>query len=342
MRFTVAAVVSMTAAVLLTGCSLFAEGPDQDERDSWSRVIESAVEALPGVDGAAHAFEYHPYGPNSYYTSLLDVRLADGVTPADAASVLHVMAAQQLPPHYRGDTTIVTIRRVSDSYRGSWPFGRNVAEQANAAANWTRVSSAQTGAEIHWSGGVKTTADADGPAGSISVRAGSEAEPQRATAAMRRIIRDFPELAANNWTVSPTHGESMSELYSTLAPSVTHMDRRPRFPTDGELELWEWLLTDQPAPFVAEVSVFDPPTTAGRTLAITVFPPLGEEFDAEQTTRLAERHLRHLSERGGVVDYKIISRVGPDLAVVVGGGCPEPGREVTPESEPFVSRYERC
>ncbi|WP_280345010.1 hypothetical protein [Nocardia neocaledoniensis] len=341
MRFTVPAVVAMMAAVLLAGCSLYAEGPDQDERDSWSRVIESAVEALPGVDDASHAFEYHPYGPNSYYTSLLDVRLADGATPAETAPVVLVMGAQQLPSHYHGDTTIVRIRRATHSYYGSWRFGRTVEVEANAAATWTRVSSADIGAQIHWSGGVDTTGGADGIAGSIDVRAGSEAEPQRAIAAMRRIIRDFPELAANNWTVSPTHGGSMSELYSSLEPGVTHANPRHRFPTDSELGLWEWLLTDQPTPYIAEVSVFDPPEKAGRTLAITVFPPLGEKFGAEQMTLLADRHLRYLSQRGDVVDYKIISRQGAGLAVFV-GGCPEPGREVAPESEPFVRRYERC
>ncbi|GEM32522.1 hypothetical protein NN3_35290 [Nocardia neocaledoniensis NBRC 108232] len=47
MRFTLPAVVALTAA-LLTGCSLYAEGPDQDERDRWSRVIESAIEDFPG------------------------------------------------------------------------------------------------------------------------------------------------------------------------------------------------------------------------------------------------------------------------------------------------------
>ncbi|MGF0318846.1 hypothetical protein [Nocardia fluminea] len=31
-------------------------GSDQAERDRWSRVIETAIEALPGVDDASHTF----------------------------------------------------------------------------------------------------------------------------------------------------------------------------------------------------------------------------------------------------------------------------------------------
>ncbi|MFD3459964.1 hypothetical protein ACFWVM_09665 [Nocardia fluminea] len=342
MRFTVPTIVSMMAAVLLTGCSLFPQGPDQAERNRWSRVIETAIEALPGVDDASHAFQYHPYGPNSYYTSRLEVQLEDGVTPAETASVVRVMGAQQLPPHYQGDSTSVKIRRMTDSYSGSWRFGRGVDAEANAANTWTRVSSADTGAEIHWaSHGVKTTGDADGHAESISVRAGSEAEPQRATAAMRRIIQDFPELASNDWTVSPVHGEGMSEQYSRLEPSLTHSDRRPRFPSTDELELWEWFLTDQPTPFLAEVSVLDPPDRAGRTLDITVFPPVGEKFSTAQATQLADRHLPHLARPGAVVDYTIVTREGPRFAVLV-GGCPASQREVAPESEPFARRYERC
>ncbi|WP_218586511.1 hypothetical protein, partial [Nocardia cyriacigeorgica] len=90
---------------------------------------------------------------------------------------------------------------------------------------WTRLSSADTGAEIHWSThGVKAIAGAE-----ISVRAGSETEPQRATAAMRRIIQDFPELASNDWTVSPTHKDGILVHYSKLAPSPIHSDRSPRF-----------------------------------------------------------------------------------------------------------------
>ncbi|PKV81785.1 hypothetical protein ATK86_6256 [Nocardia fluminea] len=341
MRFTVPTIGLMMAAVLLTGCSLFAQGPDQDERDSWSRVIEASIEALPGVADASHTFQYNPYGPNSYYTSTLDVQLEGDATPAETASVVRVMGAQQLPPHYRGEQTLVKIRRMADSYFGSWLFGRDVDVEANAAYAWTRVSSAGTGAEIHWSGGIRANGDADGPLGSISVRAGSEAEPQRATAAMRRISQEFPELAANNWTVSPTHGGSMSELYSRLGPSVTHVDGRPRFPSHGELEVWEWLLTDQPTPFVAEVSVFDPPDAAGRTLGVMVFPPVGEKFGAAQATRLADRHLPYLARPGAVVDYTIVTREGPRFAVLV-GGCPAPGSEVAPESEPFARRYQRC
>ncbi|MBF6338575.1 hypothetical protein IU450_22155 [Nocardia abscessus] len=342
MRFTVPTIVLMMAAVLLTGCSLYPKGPDQAERDSWSEVIETAIEALPGVADASHAFQYHPYGPNSYYTSRLDVQLEDGATPAETASVVRVMGAQQLPPHYQGDSTSVKIHRMTDSYFAGWRFGRDVDVEANAAYTWTRVSSADTGAEIHWAThGFKPTGDADGLTEYISVRAGSEAEPQRATAAMRRIIQDFPELASNDWTVSPIHGESMSEHYSRLEPRLTHSDRRPRFPSNGELELWEWFLTDQPTPAIVEVSVFDPPATAGRTLGVTVFPPVGEKFSAAQATQLADRHLRYLSQRGGVVDYRITTRNGPGLAVLV-GGCPESGREVAPESEPFARQYQRC
>ncbi|WP_454195619.1 hypothetical protein [Nocardia sp. Marseille-Q1738] len=342
MRFTVPTIVLMMAAVLLTGCSLYARGPDQAERDSWSRVIETAIEALPGVADASHTFQYHPYGPNSYYTSLLDVQLEDGATPAETASVVRVMGAQQLPPHYQDDSTLVEIHRMTDSYFGGWRFGRDVDVEANAAYTWTRVSSADTGAEIHWAThGVKLTGDADGLTESISVRAGSEAEPQRATAAMRRIIQDFPELASNDWTVSPLHKDGLLVQHSRLAPSVIYSHRRPRFPSNAELELWEWFLTDQPTPAIVEVSVFDPPDTAGRTLGVTVFPSVGKVFSAAQATQLADRHLRYLSQRGGVVDYAIITRNGPRFAVLV-GGCPESGREVAPESEPFARQYERC
>ncbi|MEU4317905.1 hypothetical protein AB0F85_05835 [Nocardia fluminea] len=342
MRFTVPTIVSMMTAVLLTGCSLFPQGPDQAERDRWSRVIETALEALPGVDDASHTFQYHPYGPNSYYTSRLVVRLEDDTTPAETATVVRVMGAQQLPPHYQGDSTMFEIHRMTDSFSGDWRFGRNMDVEANAAYTWTRVSAAGTGAEIHWdTPGFTATGEGGGRTESISVRAGSEAEPQRATAAMRRIIQDFPELASSNWTVSTVHGESMSEVYSRLAPSPTHSDRRPRFPSTDELELWEWFLTDQPTPFFAEVSVFDPPDTAGRTLGVMVFPPTGEKFGAAQATQLADRHLPHLARPGAVVDYTIVTREGPRFAVLV-GGCPASQREVAPESEPFARRYERC
>lgn len=329
MRFIVPAIVSM-AAVLLTGCSLFPEGPDQDERDSWSRKIETAIEAVPGVADASHAFEYHPYGTNSYYTSLLDVQLEDDATPADAGSVVRVMATQALPPHYRGDSTIVEIERMTDSYFGSWAFGRDVQPEVDAAHNWARLSLAGTGAKIHWSAPF-----------TINVSAGSEAEPHRATAAMRRIIEDFPELASNNWKVSPVHGEGMFESYSRLEPSVIHSDGRRRFPSDSELELWEWFLTDQPTSAIIQVSVFDPPEASGRTLGVMVFPPDGEKFSTAQATQLADRHLPHLSQRGGVVDYTIITRSGPTFAVLV-GGCPPPSPEALPESEPFARQYERC
>ncbi|MGW5921803.1 hypothetical protein ACWFPY_22685 [Nocardia fluminea] len=340
MRFTVPTIVSMMTAVLLTGCSLFPQGPDQTERDRWSRVIETAIEALPGVDDASHAFQYHPYGPNSYYTSRLVVRLEDGTTPAETATVVRVMGAQQLPAHYQGDSTMFEIHRRTESFSGDWRFGRDMDVEANAAYTWTRVSAADIGAEIHWAT-PGFTADTGGRTEFISVRAGSEAEPQRATAAMRRIIEDFPELAANHWTVSPVHGDSMSEGYSRLAPSPTHSDRRARFPSHDELELWEWFLTDQPTPIITEVSVFDPPDAAGRTLGVMVFPPAGEKFGAAQATQLADHHLPHLARPGAMVDYTIVTREGPRFAVLV-GGCPASQREVAPESEPFARRYERC
>ncbi|NEW38545.1 hypothetical protein GV793_06420 [Nocardia cyriacigeorgica] len=341
MRFTVTTIVLTMAAVLLTGCSLYAQGPDQDERDNWSEVIEKAIEAIPGVADASHKFQYHPYGPNSYYTSKLDVQLEDGAAPAEAASVVRVMGAQQLPPHYHGDSTLVTVHRMTDSYYGGWLFGQDVDVEANAAATWTRVSSANTGAEIHLSvGGDKAT----GVTHSIDVRAGSEAEPHRATAAMRRIIQDFPDLASNNWTVSPIYRESLGsgENHSSLEPSVTHPDSRPRFPSSSELEMWEWFLNDQPTSAIVQLSIYDPPGTAGRTLDVMVFPPVGEEFSAAQATQLADQHLRYLSQRGGVVDYTIITRNGHHSFAVLVGGCPEPGREVAPEAEPFVRQYERC
>ncbi|GEM32523.1 hypothetical protein NN3_35300 [Nocardia neocaledoniensis NBRC 108232] len=286
---------------------------------------------------AAHTFRYHPYGPNSYYTSRLEVRLEDGATPAESAAVVRVMGDRQLPPHYRGDSTTVEIRRSADSYSGGWLFGRDVERESSAAATWTRVSAAEVGAQIHWvAHGTGAIGDA-----AVSVRAGSETEPQRATAAMRRIIQAFPELATNDWTVSPPHGEGMLEQYSRLAPSVTDTDRHARFPTDDELALWEWFLTDQPISAIVEVAVSDPPGTAGHAFGVTVFPPVGEKFDAAQATRLADRHLRYLAERGGVVDYRIVTRAGLGFAVLV-GGCPERRESVAPESEPFTRQYERC
>ncbi|MFF5032902.1 hypothetical protein [Nocardia salmonicida] len=232
MRFTVPTIVSTMAAVLLTGCSLFPQGPDQAERDRWSRVIETAIEALPGVADASHTFQYHPYGPNSYYTSRLDVRLEDGATPAETASVVRAMGAQQLPPHYRGDSTMFKIHRMTDSFSGDWRLGRGIDVEANAAYTWTRVSAADTGAEIHWA----------------------------------------------------THGVTAT----------------------GD---------------------------AG--------PPGGEKLSTAQATQLADRHLRYLARPGAVVDYTIVTRDGPRLAVLV-GGCPASEREVAPESEPFARQYERC
>ncbi|MFE6924834.1 hypothetical protein ACFVAV_27680 [Nocardia sp. NPDC057663] len=342
MRFTLPTIVSMMVAILLTGCSLFPQGPDQAERNRWSRVIEKAIAALPGVADASHSFDYFPYGDNSYYLSKLDVRLDDEAAPAEAASVVRVMAAQQLPPQYHGESTLISIDRGTDSYFGDWRFGRNVDVEANGAFNWARLSAARTGARIHWSNSEFTaTGDADGLTEMISVRAGSETEPRRATAAMRRIIEGFPELASNDWTVASVHSEKLTKSHSKLEPSLVHGDRRPRFPSESELELWERLLTDPPTPAIVEVSVIDPPDAAGRTMKVMVFPPDREEFSPAQARELAERHLPYLAGPGAVVDYDIVARHGPDLVVLV-GGCPEPGRDISPESTPFARLYERC
>ncbi|MEV6219122.1 hypothetical protein [Nocardia sp. NPDC051833] len=330
MRFTVLALVSSLAAILLTGCSLFPQGPDQAERDRWSRVIESAVEDLPGVAEATHSFDYHPYGPNSYYTSKLDVRLDDEAAPAEAAAVVRTMAAQQLPPQYHGESTLLDIDRGSDSYYGGWLFGRNVDVEANAVSDWSRLSAARTGAKIRWSS-------------TIEVSAGSAAEPHRATAAMRRIIDGFPELAANFWAVSSDHAKWSTSGHSSLEPSLGYGSRPRRFPSDVELDLWERLLTDPPTRAIVEISVIDPPDTAGRAMKVMVFPPDSEKFSAEQARQLAERHLPHLARLGAVVDYQIVRRDGPGLGLsVLVGGCPGSEREVSPESTDFARRYERC
>ncbi|MEV5647317.1 hypothetical protein AB0L57_03610 [Nocardia sp. NPDC052254] len=195
MRSTTPVVIVMMAAVLLTGCALPARGPDQTERDSWSRVIETAIHALPGVVDASHWFDYE--GKSRTYTSRLFVRLEDGATPDEAASVVRAMGAQQLPPRYRGDYTEVDIDRMADSYSASWRFGRDVSREANSAHTWVRVSA--PGTQVGWR---SRGFDVDQMRNAISVAAGSEAEPHRATAAMRRIIQDFPELAPNDWTVA--------------------------------------------------------------------------------------------------------------------------------------------
>ncbi|MFG3619409.1 hypothetical protein [Nocardia sp. NPDC047654] len=342
MRFTTPTVILMMAAVLLTGCTLPTQGPDQAERDSWSRVIETAIQALPGVVDASHWFDYE--GKSRTYHSRLDAQLEDGATPDQAASVVRAMGAQQLPPRYQGDQTEVNIDRMTDSYYANWRFGRDVSREANSAHTWARVS--PPGAQVHWS---SRGIDVDQMSNSISVSAGSEAEPHRATAAMRRIIQDFPELASNYWTVLTVHEESGFKNYSSLEPGWLNQDRpfrypysRPRFPSNGELEMWEWFLTDQPTPFFVEISVYDPPGKAGRTLDVTIYPPVGKQLTAAQATQLAEKHLPYLAQPGAVVDYAIETRNGPAFAVFV-GGCPQPPwRDVSPESQPYARQYERC
>ncbi|MFB8006060.1 hypothetical protein [Nocardia sp. NPDC056000] len=338
--FRIRTAVIVLAAVLLTGC--VAQGPDRAERESWSRVIATAIRGLPGVADASHGFQYHTVGGNPYYTSRLDVELEDEATPDEAAAVVRAMGAQQLPEHYQGDSTLLYLNRGADVYSGSWRFGKQVDVQENSASTWVRVSAAGTGAEIHWStSGFKPTGDPDGLTESISVRAGSDSEPHRATAAMRRIIREFPELASNDWKVSPVHEDRTVPMHSELGPALDQSDRRPRFPSDGELELWEWLLTDKPTPFFVEVSVYDPIGEAGRTLEVSIFPPAGKQFSAAQVTQLADRHLRYLARPGAVVDYTIHLRQALNFAVMV-GGCQSAEVEVAPESQPYVRQYERC
>ncbi|MFI2284019.1 hypothetical protein [Nocardia beijingensis] len=339
MRFTTSAVVLMMAAVLLTGCSIPTQGPDQTERDSWSRVIETAVQALPGVVDASHLFDYE--GKSRTYHSRLDVQLEDGATPDEAASVVRAMGTQQLPPHYQGDQTEVYIDRMTDSYYANWRFGRDVSREANSAHTWVRVST--PGTQVGW-----RSIGIDEMRNEIGVAAGSEAEPHRATAAMRRIIEDFPELASSYWTVSTVHEESAFKNHSSLKPGWLHTDppsrypySRPRFVSNGELETWEWFLTDQPTPFFVEISVYDPPGKAGRTLDVVIYPPVGKQFTAAQATQLAERHLPYLAQSGGVVDYTIETRSGPVFEVFV-GGCQESMRDVLPESDAYARQYERC
>ncbi|WP_454198882.1 hypothetical protein [Nocardia sp. Marseille-Q1738] len=342
MRLTTPTVILMMAAVLLTGCAIPAQGPDQAERDSWSRVIETAIRALPGVADASHWFQHYRDGK---YTSRLDVQLEDDATPAEAASVVSVMGAQQLPPRYQGDPTSVNIDRMTDSYSASWHFGRDVGSEAHTTDTWVRMSAPGTGTQVHWR---SRGGDVNRMSNSISVSAGSEAEPHRATAAMRRIIQDFPELASNYWTVSTVHEESGFKNHSSLEPGWLHTDRpfrfpysRPRFPSNGELEMWEWFLTDQPTPFFVEISVYDPPGKAGRTLDVAIYPPVGKQFTAAQATQLAEKHLPYLAQPGAVVDYTIQTRNVPVFAVFI-GGCQESWRDVPPESQPYARQYERC
>ncbi|MEV6393133.1 hypothetical protein [Nocardia xishanensis] len=343
MRSTTPTVILMMAAVLLTGCSIPTRGPDQAERDSWSRVIETAIQALPGVVDASHLFDYE--GKSRTYHSRLDVQLEDGATPDEAASVVRAMGAQQLPPRYQGDQTEVDLDRMTDSYYANWRFGRDVSREANSAHTWVRVSA--PGTQVYWS---SRGIDVDQMSNAIGVGAGSEAEPHRATAAMRRIIQDFPELASNYWTVATLEeGDgSATNDHSTLEPGWLNwgsrplFPSRPRFPSNGELEMWEWFLTDQPTPFFVEISVYDPPGKAGRTLDVAIYPPVGKQLTAAQATQLAERHLPYLAQPGAVVDYAIETRNGPAFAVFV-GGCPQPPwRDVSPESQPYARQYERC
>ncbi|MFQ6331252.1 hypothetical protein ACLMAL_34665 [Nocardia sp. CWNU-33] len=341
MRLTTPTVILMMAAVLLTGCAIPAQGPDQTERDSWSRVIETAIQALPGVVDASHLFDYE--GKSRTYHSRLDVQLEDGATPDEAASVVRAMGAQQLPPRYQGDQTEVNLDRMTDSYSAYWRFGRDVSREANSAHTWARVSA--PGTQVHWS---SRGIDVDQMSNAIGVGAGSEAEPHRATSAMRRIIQDFPELAPNDWTVATVPVESGSKNRSRLEPGWLNSGRRPlfpssrpRFPSNGELEMWEWFLTDQPTPFFVEISVYDPPGKAGRTLDVAIYPPVGKQLTAAQATQLAERHLPYLAQPGAVVDYTIETRNGPVFAVFV-GGCQPSWRDVSPESEAYARQYERC
>lgn len=338
MRFTAPTVVLMMVAVLLTGCADEGiRGPDQDERDGWSRVIETAIRALPGVVTAKHWFLHYRDGK---YNSQLDVQLEDDATPAEAAAVVSVMGAQQLPSRYRGDPTEVNLDRMTDSYSASWPFGGDVGWEASTADTWVRVSAPGTGTEVHW----WARGSMDPKSNAIIVRAGSEAEPRRATAAMRRIIQDFPELASNDWTVSPVH-ESGSHNHSSLTPAwnprLTPANRHVRFPSNSELELWEWFLTDQPTPFFVELIVYDPPGAAGRTLDVAIYPPVGKDFTAAQTTQLADRHLPRLAQPGAVVEYAIHPHNAPTFRVFA-GGCEASWYEVSPESQPYARQYERC
>ncbi|MGK8490048.1 hypothetical protein [Nocardia asiatica] len=341
MRSTIPTVILMMAAVLLAGCAGPVHGPDQAERDSWSRVIETAIQALPGVVEASHLFDYK-YKPRTY-ASRLDVQLEDGATPDQAASVVRAMGAQQLPPRYQGDETEVNLDRMTDSFSAYWRFGRDVSREANSAHTWVRLSA--PGTQLHWS---SRGMDVDQMSNVISLGAGSVAEPHRATAAMRRSIQDFPELASNHWSVSTFHEESGSKNHSRLEPGWLNTDRplrfphsRPRFPSNGELEMWEWFLTDQPTSFFVDISVYDPPGEAGRTLDVAIHPPVGERFTAAQATQLAERHLPYLAQPGAVVDYTITTRNGPLFAVFV-GGCQPSWRDASPESQPYARQYERC
>lgn len=336
MRFVLSAIIMLIAAVLVTGCLGPMQGPDQAERDSWSQVIESAIQALPGVADASHKFVYHRHGD---YTSQLDVRLKDDATAPQAEAVVRVMATQQLPSQYQDDSTVLEMVRMTDSYFASWRFGRDTTRQAEAANTWARVSATRPGAEIHWSDGGTYAANVEGMAERVVVAASSGTDPSSATAAMRKIAREFPELAARDWMVASGYHD-LSIVGSSLGPDL-NTNRRTRFPSNSELELWEWFLTDQPTPFTVEVSVYDPPGEAGRTLDVAIIPLAGKVFSAEQAAQLAGLHLPRLARSGAVVEYTLRGHQDFDFEVLV-GGCPDPGRKTSAEAEPFVRLYERC
>ncbi|WP_157574012.1 hypothetical protein [Nocardia jejuensis] len=297
---------------------------------------------------ASHRFEHYK---GKHFTANLDVRLRDDATPAEAASVVSVMGAQQLPQRFHEDPIQLTIDRMADSYTAYWLLGRDVSTEAIAAHAWARLWAVRT--EVHWD---SKGGDASRVTNSIDVRAGSEREPHHATAAMRRIIHDFPELASNQWTVSAVHERERGFTnHSERSPGsypwshdrlVPHQQPTPRFPSNEELDLWQWFLTDQPVPFFVQVSVYDPPSE-GRTLDVTVFPAVGTEFSAAQITQLAELHLPYLAGSGTVVDYTIHTPNGPAYSMgpffeVVVGGCQTSRHNVSPESQPYVRQYEHC
>lgn len=335
-RSVLSAIIMLIAAASVSGCSRPMQGPDQAERDSWSRVIESAIQALPGVADASHKFQYHRYGD---YSSGLDVRLKDNATAPQAEAVVRVMATQQLPPQYRGDSTVLKMVRMTDSYFASWRFGGDTTTKAEAANTWARVSATRPGAEIHWSDGGTYAANVEGPAEKVVVAASSGAEPSSATAAMRKIAGEFPELAARDWTVASGYHD-LSIVGSSLGPDSSP-SRRTRFPSGSELELWEWVVSDQPFPYFADIRVYDPPGMGGRTLGIAILPPAGKVFSAEQAAQLAGQHLPRLARSGAVVEYTLRGHQGFGFEVLV-GGCPGPGRKISAEAEPFIRLYERC
>ncbi|MFF2082749.1 hypothetical protein ACFVVM_03200 [Nocardia sp. NPDC058176] len=341
MRVAIPAVLSMVAAVLLTGCAIPTQGPDQTERDSWSRAIETAIQALPGVVDASHLFDYE--GKSRTYHSRLAVQLEDDATPDEAAAVVRTMGAQPLPSQYEGDQTEVDLDRMPDSFTANWRFGRDVSREATSAHAWARLSA--PGTQVDW---LSRGNDVNNMSNAIRLEAGSEAEPHHATAAMRRIIQDFPELAPNEWTMSTVSVESGSDEHSKLGPGWHNPGRRlptppdgRRFPSDRELDLWEWFLTDQSSPFIVDISIYDPSGRTGRTMDVEIHPPAGQQITAAQAIQLAERHLPYLAQPGAVIDYTIGTSVQPVFAVFI-GGCQPSWREVPPESQPYARQYERC